>query len=38
MEEFTVRIEDLRSPADFKKLTPEQLMELRTQVKARGQA
>lgn len=38
MEEFTVRIEDLRSPADLKKLTPEQLLELRGRLKARGQA
>ena len=38
MEEFTVRIEDLRSPADLKNLTPEQLLELRARVKGRGQA
>lgn len=38
MEEFTVRIEDLRSPADLKNLTPEQLLELRGRIKARGQA
>ncbi|GGJ65274.1 hypothetical protein [Deinococcus aquiradiocola] len=38
MEEFTVRVEDLRSPADLKNLTPEQLLELRARVKGRGQA
>ena len=38
MEEFTVRIEDLRSPADLKNLTPEQLLELRGRLKARGTA
>jgi len=38
MEEFTVKIEDLRSPADLKNLTPEQLLELRGRLKARGTA
>lgn len=37
MEEFTVRIEDLSSPADLKKLTREQLLELKQRKqKARG--
>lgn len=38
MEEFTVRVEDLRSPADLKNLTAEQLLELRARLKARGSA
>ncbi|MGY2892763.1 hypothetical protein ACVWZX_000756 [Deinococcus sp. UYEF24] len=38
MEEFTVKIEDLRSPADLKSLTAEQLLELRGRIKARGTA
>ncbi|MVN86896.1 hypothetical protein GO986_08975 [Deinococcus sp. HMF7620] len=37
MEEYTVRIEDLRSPADVKKLPKEQLLELiERRRKARG--
>jgi hypothetical protein len=38
MEEFTVKIEDLRSPADLKSLTAEQLLELRGRIKARATA
>lgn len=39
MEEFTVRIEDLNSPADLKKLSREQLSELlERRRKARGPA
>ncbi len=38
MEEFTVRIEDLRSPEDLKKLTTDQLLELRARVKANAKA
>ena len=38
MEEFTVRIEDLRSPADLKALSAEQLLELRGRLKARATA
>ena len=38
MEEFTVRVEDLRSPADLKNLSAEQLLELRARLKSRGQA
>lgn len=39
MEEFTVRVEDLRSPADLKNLTTDQLMELlERRRRARGTA
>ncbi|WP_019585249.1 hypothetical protein [Deinococcus apachensis] len=39
MEEFTVRVEDLRSPADLKNLTTDQLMELlERRRRARGAA
>ena len=38
MEEFTVKIENLRSPADLKSLTAEQLLELKGRIKARATA
>lgn len=38
MEEFTVKIEDLRSSADLKSLTAEQLLELKGRIKARATA
>lgn len=37
MEEVTVRLEDIRTPADLKKLTTEQLLELRA-LRARAEA